>query len=201
LKSQRTKSKKIFRKRDIFFPVILVLGVIILIFNDMGIITWHHMRKDRQNIQEEIDRLIIEEKRLTEEFTRLKYDDEAIELLLVAIKNAGYKVGDEIPIALDVASSGLYNTEKGRYELSSENKFFTFEELIDYYVILCKQYPIISIEDGLDEDDWNGWKELNAALGSKVQIVGDDLTVTNPKRLQRAISDRQIITYNLDLTT
>ena len=78
LKSQRTKSKKLFRKRNIFFPAILVLGAIILIFNDMGIITWHHMRQNRQNIQEEIERLIIEEKRLTEELTRLKYDDDYI---------------------------------------------------------------------------------------------------------------------------
>ena len=78
LKSQRTKSKKIFRKRNIFFSAIIVLGAIVLIFNDMGIITWYHMRQNRQNIQEEIERLIIEEKRLTEELTRLKYDDDYI---------------------------------------------------------------------------------------------------------------------------
>ena len=122
----------------------------------------------------------------------LKSNEEAIELLIRAIKSAGYKVKDEISIALDVASSELYNSKKRCYEMVSENKFLSSEELIDYYINLCEQYPIISIEDGLDENDWDGWKKLNVALGHKIQLVGDDLTVTNPKRLQRAIDEKSM---------
>ena len=122
----------------------------------------------------------------------LQSNEKAIELLLTAIKNSGYKVQDEIAIALDVASSELYNSEKGCYELKSENMSLSSNELIDYYVKLCEKYPIISIEDGLDENDWKGWKKLNAILGEKVQLVGDDLTVTNPKRLQRAIDEKSM---------
>ena len=95
-------------------------------------------------------------------------------------------------IALDVASSEFYYTNSQRYELASENKYFSSEELIEYYVGLCHQYPILSIEDGLDENDWRGWQKLNAALGEKIQLVGDDLTVTNPKRLQRAIDEKSM---------
>ena len=129
----------------------------------------------------------------------LKSNEEAIELLLFAIKSAGYKVDDEIAIALDIASSELYNSEKGCYELTSKNKFFSFEELIDYYVKLCDQYPIVSIEDGLDEDDWKGWKKLNVALGDRIQIVGDDLTATNHKRLLRAINEKCMNTILIKL--
>ena len=129
----------------------------------------------------------------------LKSNEEAIELLLFAIKSAGYKVDDEIAIALDIASSELYNSEKGCYELTSKKKFFSSEELIDYYVKLCDQYPIISIEDGLNEDDWKGWKKLNVALGDRIQIVGDDLTATNPKRLLRAINEKCMNTILIKL--
>ena len=122
----------------------------------------------------------------------LKSNEEAIELLIIAIKSAGYKVEDEIAIALDVASSEFFIREKGCYELTSEDKSFSSGQLIDYYVKLCNQYPIISIEDGLDENDWEGWKKLNLALGDRIQIVGDDLTVTNPKRLQRAIDEKSM---------
>jgi len=122
----------------------------------------------------------------------LKSNNEAIELLMEAVEKSGYKNGSQISIALDVASSELYNSENKTYELASENKSLSSEELIEYYVSLCNQYPIISIEDGLDENDWKGWKNLHAALGQKVQLVGDDLTVTNPKRLQRAIDEKSM---------
>ncbi len=122
----------------------------------------------------------------------LKSNNEAIELLMEAVEKSGYKNGSQISIALDVASSELYNSKNQTYELASENKSLSSEELIEYYVSLCNQYPIISIEDGLDENDWKGWKNLQAALGQKVQLVGDDLTVTNPKRLQRAIDEKSM---------
>ena len=95
-------------------------------------------------------------------------------------------------IALDVASSELYNSDSQSYELASENKSLSSVELIEYYVGLCNQYPIVSIEDGLDENDWEGWQKLNAALGEKIQLVGDDLTATNPRRLQRAIDEKSM---------
>jgi enolase len=122
----------------------------------------------------------------------LQSNNEAIELLMEAVEKTGYKNGGEVAIALDVASSELYNSETKKYELASESQFLSSEEMIEYYVSLCNQYPIISIEDGLDENDWQGWKNLYNALGEKVQLVGDDLTVTNPKRLQRAIDEKSM---------
>ena len=122
----------------------------------------------------------------------LNSNSEAIELILEAVEKTGYKNGSQVLIALDVASSELFNSENKSYELVSENKSFTSEELIEYYEGLCNQYPIISIEDGLDENDWSGWQKLNSALGKKIQLVGDDLTVTNPKRLQRAINEKSM---------
>ena len=122
----------------------------------------------------------------------LKSNTEAIELLMEAVEKTGYKNGTEVAIALDVASSEIFNSETNKYELASENRYLTSEEMIEYYVSLCNQYPIISIEDGLDENDWGGWKLLYTTLGEKVQLVGDDLTVTNPKRLQRAIDEKSM---------
>ena len=122
----------------------------------------------------------------------LKSNTEAIELLMEAVEKTGYKNGTEVAIALDVASSEIFNSKTNKYELASENRYLTSEEMIEYYVNLCNQYPIISIEDGLDENDWGGWKLLYTALGEKVQLVGDDLTVTNPKRLQRAIDEKSM---------
>jgi len=122
----------------------------------------------------------------------LKSNTEAIELLMEAVEKTGYKNGTEVAIALDVASSEIFNSETNKYELASENRYLTSEEMIEYYVNLCNQYPIISIEDGLDENDWGGWKLLYTDLGEKVQLVGDDLTVTNPKRLQRAIDEKSM---------
>ena len=122
----------------------------------------------------------------------LKSNTEAIELLMEAVEKTGYKNGTEVAIALDVASSEIFNSKTNKYELASENRHLTSEEMIEYYVNLCNQYPIISIEDGLDENDWTGWRLLYTSLGEKVQLVGDDLTVTNPKRLQRAIDEKSM---------
>jgi enolase len=119
----------------------------------------------------------------------LKSNDEAVEVILEAITKAGYKPGEEICIALDVASSEMYQKDKKVYQFfKSSKKELTSEQMVDFYVNWMKQYPIISLEDGLDENDWNGWKLLTDKLGSKVQLVGDDLFVTNTKRLSEGIS-------------
>ena len=120
----------------------------------------------------------------------LNTNEEAIEIILKAVKKAGYKAGEEIFIALDVAASELYKNNK--YKLDSENRAFSSLEMINYLTTLANKYPIISIEDGLDEKDWGGWKNLNKKLGDTVQIVGDDLTVTNVKHLQKAIEVKAI---------
>jgi enolase len=103
-----------------------------------------------------------------------------------AIDNAGYKAGEEIAIALDVAASELINDD-GKYVLKSENREINSEELVEYYASLCEKYPIVSIEDGLSEDDWDGWKIMTEKLGDKIQIVGDDLFVTNVDILSEGI--------------
>jgi enolase len=115
----------------------------------------------------------------------LKNNEEAIELILKAIERAGYKAGQEIMISLDVAASEFYDKNTNQYTM--ENRSLSAFQLIEYYQELCIKYPIISIEDGLDQNDWVHWKILNLSLGEKVQIVGDDLTVTNPKLLKKAI--------------
>lgn len=110
----------------------------------------------------------------------LNDNEEPIKLIMQAIEKAGYKAGEQIKLALDVAASELY--ENGKYKL--EGKEFSSEELIERYAQLCEKYPIFSIEDGLSEDDWAGWAKLTGKLGSKVQLVGDDLFVTNEKILR-----------------
>ncbi|MFW5981787.1 MAG: phosphopyruvate hydratase, partial [Halanaerobiaceae bacterium] len=117
----------------------------------------------------------------------LSSNEEAIEVILAATEKAGYKAGDDIMIALDVAATELY--KDGKYVLAGEGKELTSEEMVDFYVELADKYPIISIEDGLDEDDWDGWKVLTEKLGGKVQLVGDDLFVTNTERLSRGIDE------------
>ena len=117
----------------------------------------------------------------------LDSNEQAIEIILTAITNAGYVPGEEVFIALDVAASEFF--ENDVYTLESENKTYSSEEMIDYLSNLTKKYPIISIEDGLDQSDWDGWKKLNLAIGNNIQIVGDDLTVTNIKHLNRAIDE------------
>ena len=116
----------------------------------------------------------------------LKSNEEPITVIMEAIEKAGYKAGEQICIALDVAASELINDE-GKYLLKSENRELTSEELVNYYADLCAKYPIISIEDGLSEDDWDGWKILTEKLGNKVQLVGDDLFVTNANILAEGI--------------
>lgn len=119
----------------------------------------------------------------------LDSNEEALETLITAIKGAGFTPGEDIVLAMDVASSEFYNKETKTYELKGEGKSFTASELVDWYVQLCDKYPIISIEDGLDENDWDGHKELTEKLGSKVQLVGDDLFVTNTEKLEKGIEE------------
>ncbi len=116
-------------------------------------------------------------------------NEEPIQFILEAIEKAGYKPGEDIYVALDVAASELYDAEKNVYVLSGEDKTLSADELVDYYEKLIEKYPIISLEDGLAEDDWDGWKILTSRLGRKVQLVGDDIFVTNPERLGRGIEE------------
>jgi enolase len=117
----------------------------------------------------------------------LKSNEEPLEVIMKAITKAGYKPGEEIALALDVAASEIIN-EKGLYVLKSEKRELTSEELVEYYADLCAKYPIVSIEDGLSEDDWDGWKILTDVLGDKIQLVGDDLFVTNASILNEGIN-------------
>lgn len=117
----------------------------------------------------------------------LSSNEEAIETIIEAIEKAGYEAGKDIYLALDVAASELYNTDTKKYYLKSDNAELTDEEMIDYYEKLVDKYPLYSIEDGLDENDWDGWKKLTERLGDKIQLVGDDLYVTNTKRIKKGI--------------
>ncbi len=119
----------------------------------------------------------------------LKANSEAIELILEAINKAGYKAGTEICIALDPAASELYDEETKLYNLRKEGRKLTSDEMVDYWTSWIDQYPIVSIEDGFAQDDWEGWKNFTAKNGHRLQIVGDDLLVTNPKRVARAIEE------------
>ena len=119
----------------------------------------------------------------------LKTNEEPIQIILEAVKKAGYKEGEQIAIALDVASSE-FASENGIYFLKGENRKLNAEELIEYYEKLIAKYPIVSIEDGLSEDDWQGWEKLTQKLGSKIQLVGDDLFVTNAKILKEGIDKK-----------
>jgi enolase len=115
----------------------------------------------------------------------LKSNEEALDYLCKATEKAGYKVGDQITFALDVAASSFF--KDGKYNLAGEGKIKSSDEMIEMYAQLVKKYPIVSIEDGLDENDWAGWKKLTQTLGKQVQLVGDDLFVTNPRLLARGI--------------
>ena len=120
----------------------------------------------------------------------LESNEQALEIIITAIKNAGYIAGEEIFIALDIAASELFDNQL--YHLASENKFYSSDEMVEYLKTLVSKYPIISIEDGLDQSDWEGWKKLNSKIGKNIQIVGDDLTVTNIHRLKRAIDEKSM---------
>lgn len=118
----------------------------------------------------------------------IQSNEEAIETVLKAIDKAGYKAGSQVAIAMDAANSELWDAKSKKYVFhKSDGKKMSSEELVDYWVKWCKKYPIVSIEDGMAEDDWKGWKALTDALGNKVQLVGDDLFVTNVKRLQEGL--------------
>ena len=117
----------------------------------------------------------------------LESNEEALATIMTAIEKAGYKPGEEVLLAMDVASSELFNKEDGKYHLSGEGVVRTSEEMVDWYEELCNKYPIISIEDGLDENDWAGHKLLTERIGNRVQLVGDDLFVTNTKKLAQGI--------------
>ncbi len=117
----------------------------------------------------------------------LSANEEAIQVILEAVEKAGYKAGEDIQIALDAAASEFYDTGSGLYHLQGEGVSRTAEEMVAYYDMLCAKYPIISIEDGLAEDDWKGWKMLTEKLGGRIQLVGDDLFVTNTERLAEGI--------------
>ena len=120
----------------------------------------------------------------------LRSNQEAIEVILEAVNNTPYKAGKEIFLALDVAASELFTNDK--YRLVSEDKNLSNDQMIDYLSSLVNQYPILSIEDGLDQNDWAGWKNLNASIGDKCQIVGDDLTVTNKVHLAKSIEQKSM---------
>ncbi len=120
----------------------------------------------------------------------LTSNEHAIELLLDAIEKSGYSSGKDVFLALDVAASSFY--KNNQYHLKIDNQRLDTSGMVHFYEKLIKQYPIVSIEDGLDENDWEGWSEMNGLLGEKIQIVGDDLTVTSPKRLQKALDENAI---------
>lgn len=119
----------------------------------------------------------------------LPSNEAALEIILLAIEQAGYKPGEDIYLGLDVASTEFYDESEGLYCLSAESKKLNSSEFVDFLKNLVDKYPIISIEDGMSEGDWDGWKKLTDALGQKVQLVGDDLFVTNPEILQKGISE------------
>ena len=112
---------------------------------------------------------------------------EALELIVEAIEKAGYKPGDDVRLGLDVAATEMYDKETKLYDLKHEGKKLTAEQMVDLYEEWVNNFPIVTIEDGLDEEDWDGWKVLTDRLGKKVQLVGDDLFVTNTERLERGI--------------
>jgi enolase len=116
-------------------------------------------------------------------------NEEAIQVVIEAVEKAGFTPGEDMYIALDAASSEFYNAETGNYVFHSTGDQMSSSEMVGFWADWCKKYPIVSIEDGLAEDDWAGWKHVTEQLGSKVQLVGDDLFVTNTKRLSRGIEE------------
>jgi enolase len=120
----------------------------------------------------------------------LKSNAEAVELILEAVEKAGLKSGEQVSIALDPAASEFFESDKGVYDLRTESKKLSSEEMVEFWKSWTTQYPIVSIEDGLAQDDWEGWKLLTKTIGNEVQIVGDDLLVTNPERVRRGIEEK-----------
>jgi enolase len=120
----------------------------------------------------------------------LKANVEAVEVILEAIEKAGYKAGEQVAIALDPAASELYEEDTKLYNLRKEGKKLTGEQMVEFWMNWVRQYPIVSIEDGLAQDDWDSWKLMVKEIGDKIQIVGDDLLVTNPERVRRGIKEK-----------
>jgi enolase len=120
----------------------------------------------------------------------LKANSEAVELILEAIEKAGYKAGEQVAIALDPAASEFYEEDTRKYNLRKEGRKLSSDEMVAFWKSWVDQYPIVSIEDGLAQDDWEGWKQMVHEMGDRVQIVGDDLLVTNPERVRRAIGEK-----------
>jgi enolase len=120
----------------------------------------------------------------------LKANNEAVEVILTAIEKAGYKAGDQVAIALDPAASEFYDEESGLYNLRKEGKKLNGEQMVAFWKSWIDQYPIVSLEDGLAQDDWESWELMTRELGERIQIVGDDLLVTNPERVRRAIKEK-----------
>lgn len=149
----------------------------------MGVEVFHHLKLVLQS--REMSTAVGDEGGFA---PNLSSNEEALEVILEAIHNARYKAGRDIFIALDVAASELY--KDGKYQLESEGKSLSSKDMVNYLRGFVEKYPIISIEDGLSEDDWEGWTHLTAELGEKIQIVGDDLTVTNKSRLRRSIDEK-----------
>ena len=119
----------------------------------------------------------------------LESNEEALQVIVTAIEKAGYRPGEDVYLAIDPASSEFFDAKRGVYMLKSENRELSAAELTDYYAGLVKKYPIISLEDGLAEDDWDGWKVHTQKLGNQIQLIGDDIFVTNTKRLSRGIEE------------
>ena len=117
-------------------------------------------------------------------------NEDAVKIILQAVEAAGYKAGEDVQISLDVAASEFFNKETGEYELTGEGRKLDADQMIEFYTNLVDNYPVFSIEDPLDENDWEGWQKMTAALGERVCLVGDDLFVTNIKRLQRGIEEK-----------
>ena len=149
----------------------------------MGVEVFHHLKLVLQS--REMSTAVGDEGGFA---PNLSSNEEALEVILEAIHNARYKAGRDIFIALDVAASELY--KDGKYQLESEGKSLSSKDMVNYLSGFVEKYPIISIEDGLSEDDWEGWTHLTAELGENIQIVGDDLTVTNKSRLRRSIDEK-----------
>jgi enolase 1/2/3 len=120
---------------------------------------------------------------------QLDSNEEALQVIMQAVKNSGFVPGKDVMIALDPAASEFYDSDRKLYMLKGDDKELTSDEMVDYWVKMVENYPIVSIEDGLDEDDWDGWAKMNQKLGDKIQIVGDDLFVTNTERLARGIKE------------
>jgi enolase len=120
----------------------------------------------------------------------LKANVEAVEVILEAIEKAGYKAGEQVAIALDPAATELFDSETRKYNLRKEGRMLSSEEMVAFWINWVNQYPIVSLEDGLAEDDWDGWKMLTAEVGDRLQIVGDDLLVTNPELVRRGIREK-----------